>query len=64
LATGGSRPPLRSAAGVSPSAPTIIAYDLRGGIVVDVGLPGFASHLAHDVDAKEFVGQTWTVLTR
>ena len=41
--------------GVSPSAPAIIGYQLRRGIVVDVGLPGFASHLAHDVDAKELV---------
>ena len=52
FAAGGSRPPLRSAAGVTPTAPAIIGYDLRRGIVVDVGLPGFASHLAHDVDAR------------
>jgi hypothetical protein len=64
FASGGTRPPLRSAAGVSPSAPSIIGYEDRRGIVVDVGLPGFASHLAHDVDAKELVDQTWTVLTR
>jgi len=55
---------LASEGGVSSSAPTIIGYRLRRGIVVDIGLPGFASHLARDVDAKELVDQAWTVLTR
>jgi hypothetical protein len=59
-----SSPPFASEAGVSSTAPTIIGYRLRRGIVVDVGLPGFASHLAHDVDAKELLAQLWTVLTR
>jgi hypothetical protein len=61
---GGSRTQLASEAGVSATAPAIIGYRLRRGTVVDVGLPGFASHLAHDVDAKELVNQVWTVLTR
>ena len=61
---GRTRTQLASEAGVSATAPAIIGYRLRGGTVVDVGLPGFASHLAHDVDAKELVDQVWTVLTR
>jgi hypothetical protein len=61
---GSSRTQLASEAGVSATAPAIIGYRLRRGTVVDVGLPGFASHLAHDVDAKEIVNQVWTVLTR
>lgn len=51
-------------AGVSPTAPAIVGYRLGRGTVVDVGLPGFASYLAHNVDAKELLGQTWTVLSR
>ena len=53
-----------SEAGVSANASTIIGYHLRRGIVVDIGVPGFVSHLTHDVDAKELVNQVWTVLTR
>jgi hypothetical protein len=61
---GTSGPRLASEAGVSSTAPTIIGYRLRRGVVVDVGLPGFGSRLAHDVDAKELVNQAWTVLVR
>jgi hypothetical protein len=59
-----SSPELASEAGVSSTAPAIIGYRLGRGTVVDVGVPGFASHLAHDVDAKELVNQVWTVLSR
>jgi hypothetical protein len=59
-----SGPHFASEAGVSATAPTIIGYRLRRGIVVDIGLPGFASRLSHDVDAKELVNQVWTVLDR
>jgi hypothetical protein len=59
-----SGPRLASEAGVSSSAPAIIGYHLGRGTVVDIGLPGFASRLAHDVDAKQLVNQVWTVLTR
>jgi hypothetical protein len=61
---GGSGVHFASEAGVSATAATIIGYRLRRGTVVYVGLPGFASRLAHDVDAKELVNQVWTVLDR
>jgi FlgD Ig-like domain/N,N-dimethylformamidase beta subunit-like, C-terminal len=51
-----------SAAGVSPSAPTVVGYSLGHGTVVNIALPGFASRLAHDVNSKELVNQVWTVL--
>lgn len=57
-------PSFASEAGVGPGAPAIVGYRLGRGTVVDVGLPGFASRLAHDVDAKELVNQAWTVLSR
>ena len=53
-----------SEAGVGANVPTIIGYRLHRGTVVNIGLPGFASHLSHDVDAKELVNQVWTVLDR
>jgi hypothetical protein len=55
---------LASEAGVGSTAPSIIGYKLRRGTVVDIGLPGFGSRLARDVDAKELINQVWTVLTR
>jgi hypothetical protein len=64
FAATGSGPQFVSEAGVGPSAPAIVGYHLGRGAVVDVGLPGFASRLAGDVDAKELVDQVWTVLTR
>ena len=59
-----SGPRFASEAGVSPTAPAIVGYHLGRGTVVDIGLPGFGSRLAHDVDATELVNQVWTVLTR
>lgn len=53
-----------SEAGVGSTTPSVIGYRLGHGTVVDIGLPGFASRLAHDVDAKELIDQVWTVLTR
>jgi hypothetical protein len=32
--------------------------------VIDVGLPGFASSLAHNVEAKELLGRAWSLLSR
>jgi N,N-dimethylformamidase beta subunit-like, C-terminal/FlgD Ig-like domain len=55
---------LASEAGVSSTVPAIIGYRLRGGTVVDIALPGFGSRLAGNVDAKELLGQVWTVLAR
>jgi hypothetical protein len=59
---GGQQAP--SAAGTSPTTPAVIGYRLGGGIVVHVGLPGFGSGLAHNIDAQEFIRRMWTILSR
>jgi hypothetical protein len=53
-----------SAAGVTTTAPSIIGYRLNRGTVIDVGLPGFGSSLAHNFDARQLLSQIWTVLSR
>ena len=55
---------LLTSVGVSPSAPAVIGYALGRGTVVDVGLPGFGSGLAHNVTAQGFVGRVWMQLLR
>jgi hypothetical protein len=52
-----------SSAGVTSSAPSIIGYKLGHGVVVEVGLAGFGSGLAHSIDAQELARQLWTVLS-
>ncbi|HEV3128679.1 MAG TPA: N,N-dimethylformamidase beta subunit family domain-containing protein [Solirubrobacteraceae bacterium] len=49
-------------AGTSAGASAVVAYGLGRGTVLDIGLPGFGSALAHDVDAKELWNRLWTVL--
>lgn len=51
-----------SEAGTSTGAPSIVGYQLGRGIVVDIGLPGFGSSLARNIDAQELVSRLWTVL--
>jgi flagellar hook assembly protein FlgD len=60
------QPPARllTSAGIAPSAPAVIGYSLGRGAVVDVGLVGFGSKLAHNVNAKELVGRVWSLLGR
>jgi hypothetical protein len=53
-----------SAAGASARAPAIVAYRLGRGLIVDVGLVGFGSSLAHDVSAQALVLRLWQVLKR
>ena len=48
-----------SEAGASSSQPAIIGYRLGRGIVIDIGLPGFASSLGHNFDAQQLVGRLW-----
>jgi hypothetical protein len=55
---------LLTSVGVSPSIPAVIGYALGRGSVVDVGLPGFGSALAHNVTAQGFVGRVWAQLSR
>ncbi|MEO6859440.1 MAG: FlgD immunoglobulin-like domain containing protein [Solirubrobacteraceae bacterium] len=53
-----------SEAGVSPSTPAVIAYRLGHGLVIDVGLPGFGSSLAHNFDGQQLMLSMYRVLTR
>jgi hypothetical protein len=56
--------PVASAAGVTTSTPSIIGYRLSKGIVIDSGLPGFGSSLAHNFDARQLLDQVWSALLR
>lgn len=60
------QPPARllSSLGVSNASPAVIGYSLGHGLVVDIGLPGFASSLDHNVEAKELLGSVWSLLSR
>ena len=53
---------IASAAGVSSAQPAIAGYRLGRGIVIDIGLPGFASSLATNLDARQLLGRIWSVL--
>ena len=52
-----------SEAGTSTASGAIVGYRMGKGFVVDIGLVGFGSSLAHNVDAQELVNRLWTVLT-
>jgi hypothetical protein len=60
----GVAPPgqILSQAGTTSGASAVLGYGLGRGTVVDIGLPGFGSALAHNVDAKELWNRLWTVL--
>ncbi|MGZ4253023.1 MAG: FlgD immunoglobulin-like domain containing protein [Solirubrobacteraceae bacterium] len=53
-----------SEAGATTSAPSIVGYRLERGTVVDIGLIGFGSSLAHNVDAQELTNSLWKMLSR
>lgn len=55
---------LLSAAGTANSAPAIVGYELGRGAVIDIGVVGFGSSLAHSVDARKLVARVWAVLGR
>jgi hypothetical protein len=63
---GPPQPPARllSSLGVSRASPAVIGYSLGQGRVVDIGLPGFASSLAHHVAAQKLFGNVWSLLSR
>jgi hypothetical protein len=56
--------PVSSSAGVATGEPAIIGYRVKRGTVVEIGLPGFASSLARNFDARQLLGRIWTVLSR
>lgn len=53
-----------SEAGATTSTPSIVGYRLGRGTVVDIGLIGFGSSLAHNVDAQELTNSLWRLLSR
>ena len=53
-----------SEAATSTAGPSIVGYRLGKGLVVDIGLVGFGSSLARNVDAKELISRVWSVLSR
>jgi hypothetical protein len=55
---------IASAAGVSNSQPAIVGYRLGRGIVVDIGLPGFATSLARSFDARQLLQRVWAVVSQ
>lgn len=55
---------IASAAGTTSTSSAIIGYRLGRGTVIDVGIVGFASRLAHSVDAQEILRRIWTVISR
>jgi hypothetical protein len=55
---------LLSSLGVSRASPAVIGYSLGHGRVVNIGLPGFASSLAHHPEAQALLGNAWSLLTR
>jgi hypothetical protein len=55
---------LSSAGPSSAPAVAIAGYKLGSGTVVEVGLVGFGSAIAHSVDAQEFINRLWSVLSR
>jgi hypothetical protein len=63
---GPPQPPARllSSLGVSRASPAVIGYSLGHGVVVDIGLPGFAGTLSHNAEAKQLLGNAWSLLSR
>ena len=53
---------LLSAAGNTNTTPSIVGYQLGHGDVVDIGLVGFGSSLAGNVDARELIQTLWGLL--
>lgn len=53
-----------AAAGATSSAPSVVGYRLGAGLVVDIGLPGFAAALARSLDARQLLSRIVAVLSR
>jgi hypothetical protein len=55
---------LLTSVGVSAQSPAVVGYALGRGAVVDVGLPGFGSVVAHNVTATDLLAHAWRFLLR
>ncbi|HET9102005.1 MAG TPA: FlgD immunoglobulin-like domain containing protein [Solirubrobacteraceae bacterium] len=53
-----------SSAGTTGGSSAIIGFHDGRGVVIDVGIPGFASLLGSSTDAQEILTRIWTVLAR
>jgi hypothetical protein len=53
-----------TAAGASNAEPSVVGYRLGHGVVVDIGLPGFALSLRRNIDASELLASIWKLLGR
>jgi FlgD Ig-like domain len=51
-------------AGASNAQPSVVGYRLGHGVVVDIGLPGFASSLRHNIDAAQLLASVWRLVGR
>ncbi|MBV9917701.1 MAG: hypothetical protein JO153_14440 [Solirubrobacterales bacterium] len=56
-----SRPPA-SAAGTSDQTTSVVGFRFGLGTVVEIGLVGFGTSLASDVDAQQLLGKIWRLL--
>jgi flagellar hook assembly protein FlgD len=55
---------LLTSVGISAQSPAVIGYKLGRGAVVDVGLPGFGTAVAHNVTAQDLLARAWRLLLR
>jgi FlgD Ig-like domain len=55
---------VESSAAPAGGSPAIVGYGLGGGIVVDLGVPGFGAALSSDAAARELIDQIWTVVSK
>jgi hypothetical protein len=56
--------PFVSAAGVGGQAASVAGFRVGRGVVVEIGLDGFGTSLARNVDAQQLIARLWQVLGR
>jgi hypothetical protein len=55
---------LETAAGRDPRRPALVGYRLGRGVVVRVGVPGWASALGTDLETRKVTDRIWALLSR
>jgi hypothetical protein len=55
---------VKSSAAPAGGSPAIVGYGLGGGIVIDLGVPGFGAALSGDADARQLIDQIWGVVSK